>query len=56
VSNGLVLGLAVAGIDIGLLVVSGAAFQPIFALSNIGRVIAGSAGGWIARRFAGARA
>jgi len=51
VPNGLVLGCVVAGIDIGILVVSGAAFQPVFAVSNIGRVIAGSVGGWIARRF-----
>ena len=54
VPNGFALGLVVAGIDIGILVVSGAAFQPIFAVSNIGRVIAGSVGGWIARRFASA--
>ena len=48
--NGLVLGLVAAGIDIGILIVSGATFQPVFALSNVGRVIAGSIGGWVAAR------
>jgi len=52
VLNGLILGLVVAGIDVGILVASGAAFQSIFAVSNIGRVIAGTIGGWIARRSA----
>ena len=52
VVNGFLLGVVVAAIDIAILVVSGAAFQPIFALSNLGRVIAGSIGGWLARHFA----
>ena len=52
VLNGLILGLVVAGIDVGILVASGAAFKSIFAVSNIGRVIAGTIGGWIARRSA----
>jgi len=51
VLNGLVLGLVVAGIDIGILVAMGAAFDPMFAVSNIGRAIAGSLGGWLAVRF-----
>lgn len=51
VLNGFVLGLVVAGIDIAILVASGTAFEPVFAVSNIGRIIAGSLGGWIAHRF-----
>ena len=49
-ANGFVLGVAVAVIDISILVASGSGFQLIFAVSNIGRVIAGSIGGWLAGR------
>lgn len=48
VMNGLVLGATVAAIDIAILVASGAEFQIIFVLSNIGRLVAGSLGGWLA--------
>ncbi len=48
--NGFILGAAVAAIDGSILVASGAAFEPVFAISNIGRVIAGSIGGWLASR------
>lgn len=54
--NGLVLGAAVAAIDIALLLVSGAAFQLIFVVSNIGRLVAGTIGGWLASRGAGGAA
>lgn len=50
VLNGLVLGAVVAAIDVALLLAGGAAFQPIFAISNIGRLIAGSMGGWAAAK------
>ena len=50
VLNGLVLGATVAAIDIAILLVSGAEFHPVFAVSNIGRVVAGSLGGWFAGR------
>lgn len=48
VRNGLVLGAAVAVIDIALLVLSGAAFQVVFVASNAARLIAGALGGWLA--------
>jgi hypothetical protein len=48
VLNGFVLGLVVAGIDVAILIAMGATFEPIFAISDIGKVIAGSLGGWIA--------
>ena len=49
--NGFVLGLVVAMIDISILLLSGADFQLIFAISNIGRVVAGSLGGWLADQY-----
>ncbi len=48
--NGLLLGVTVAAIDITILVANGAEFQTMFAISNIGRVVAGSIGGWLAAR------
>lgn len=53
VLNGFVLSLVVAGIDISILIAGGAAFAPIFFVSNIGRIIAGSLGGWTARCISG---
>ncbi len=50
VLNGVALGVAVAAIDTAILFFSGAEFQPVFAISNIGRVSAGSIGGWLASR------
>ena len=50
VANGFGLGVAAAAVDIGILVLGGAAFQPIFVVSNLGRVAAGSLGGWFAGR------
>ena len=47
---GLVLGATVAAIDIILLLESGADFEPVFVLSNIGRLVAGGVGGWLASR------
>jgi hypothetical protein len=52
VRNGLLLGISVAVLDITILILSGASFHPIFAVSNIGRGLAGTIGGWIAKRFA----
>ena len=49
--NGFVLGVIVASIDISILVLSGAEFMPVFVISNIGRIIAGSLGGWLAGRY-----
>lgn len=46
--NGFILGLAVAIIDISILLASGPEFHPLFIISNIGRVVAGTLGGWFA--------
>ena len=51
--NGLLLGIAVAAIDITILVLAGEAFQTVFAVSNVGRVIAGTLGGWLSARGSG---
>lgn len=50
VLNGLLLGVAVATIDVTILVAGGAEFQAMFTISIIGRVIAGSIGGWLVAR------
>ena len=50
VASGLMLGAMVAAIDVGLLVGGGADFEPIFVVSNLGRLVAGSFGGWLAGR------
>ena len=48
--NGLILGVAVAVFDLALLVVSGAPFGALMALSAVGRIAGGYAGGWWAGR------
>jgi hypothetical protein len=48
--NGLILGVAVAVFDLVLLVVSGAPFGVLMALSAVGRIAGGYAGGWWAGR------
>lgn len=48
--NGLTLGVAVAGLDLALLVVSGAPFGALMVLSATGRVTGGFVGGWWAGR------
>lgn len=53
VLNGLVLGLVVALIDGGLLIASGSEFRMIFVLSNLGRIAAGTIGGWLAGKSVG---
>lgn len=50
VTSGLILGATVAAIDVLLLVGGGAEFEPIFVFSNLGRLAAGSVGGWLAGR------
>ena len=50
VYQGVLLGVAAAAIDISLLVLSAVQFQPVFVFSNIGRVLAGAIGGWLASR------
>jgi len=48
--NGLALGVVAAAIDVAILLGSGAGFQPVFAVSNIGRLLAGGMGGLLAAR------
>jgi len=50
---GLVLGALVAAIDAALLVAAGAEFQPIFAVSGVGKLVAGCMGGWLAGKGRG---
>ncbi|NNE08527.1 MAG: hypothetical protein HKN20_08195 [Gemmatimonadetes bacterium] len=53
--HGLLLGAGAAAIDIAILVASGAAFEPVFVISNAGRLAAGALGGWLAGRSVRAR-
>ena len=50
VQAGLALGLTVAGIDAGLLLLAATPFQWLFVASNLGKVLAGAAGGVLAGR------
>lgn len=50
IRNGIAVGVATAAIDVLLLVLGGSVFQFVFVLSNLGRVIAGYVGGWLASR------
>ena len=50
VMHGLALGATVALIDVALLVAGGSGFEMVFLLSNLGRVLAGAIGGWLATR------
>lgn len=56
IRSGSILGAAAAGIDVLILVASGAAFRWVLVVSNVGRLIAGSLGGWLATRRDGGRA
>jgi hypothetical protein len=50
VANGFALGVAGAAIDAGLLIAAGASFEIVYLVSNLGRVVAGTIGGWLAER------
>jgi len=50
VVNGVAMGLTAAALDIGLSFALGGHFVPLLAYSNIGRVAAGTLGGWLASR------
>lgn len=50
--QGALIGLAVALLDFGILVASGEPFQVLFIVSNVGKVLAGVVGGWLATRMA----
>lgn len=49
--HGIATGVVVALLDISMLVASDANFTPIFIVSNVGRVFAGTVGGWLASRY-----
>ncbi len=48
--TGVTLGLFVACLDVALLIAGGTAFAWVFVASNVGRVLAGTAGGIVAAR------
>lgn len=50
VLHGVLVGAVMAAIDIALLVASGAPFRLLFVGSNLGRILAGILGGWMAGR------
>jgi len=52
ITNGFSIGLAVAVIDVLLLIMGGSGFKLVFVVSNVGRLVAGSAGGWLAGKSA----
>jgi uncharacterized membrane protein len=56
VLHGLMLGGTVAAIDVLLLLMSGSGFELLFAVSNLGRLLAGSVGGYAAAVEHGSRA
>ncbi|MGI9625686.1 MAG: hypothetical protein ACR2QM_02520 [Longimicrobiales bacterium] len=43
------IGLTVALLDLGILAVTGAPFAAVFVASNVGKVLAGTLGGWLSR-------
>lgn len=54
VAHGCAVGLVTAAMDVILLAASDPSFSPVFLLSNVGRVVAGALGGWVASRGAAA--
>jgi apolipoprotein N-acyltransferase len=48
VMHGLVVGLLAAALDIALLLAAGASVTLVPAMSNVGRVVAGTLGAWLA--------
>jgi len=48
VMHGLVLGVLAAALDIALLLAAGASVTLVPAMSNVGRIAAGTLGGWLA--------
>jgi hypothetical protein len=49
--HGVATGLGAAGIDVALLIASGTTFRWLFVASNVGRLVCGLFGGWIATRI-----
>jgi len=49
-ATGTAVGVVAAMIDVAILAAAGAPFQPLFIVSNAGRILAGGIGGWLAAR------
>jgi len=57
VVQGLMVGVVAAAIDVALLLAGGSGFKLLFLGSNVGRILAGAVGGWVAsKRSTGATA
>jgi hypothetical protein len=52
VLNGAATGVAAAMLDVVTAFALGASMQPLLVVSNAGRIVGGSVGGWLARRAA----
>lgn len=48
IQHGLLVGVVAAAIDVVLLMASSPPFSMVFVVSNIGRIVAGTLGGWLA--------
>ena len=49
-ATGTAVGIVAASVDVAILAASRAPFQPLFIVSNAGRILAGGIGGWLAAR------
>ena len=52
VVNGAAMGMIAAALDLALSFALGGHFMPLLAYSNVGRIISGTLGGWLATRTA----
>lgn len=50
VRQGALIGTAVAIIDVALLASTGAPFALLFVVSNVGKILAGTLGGWLSQK------
>ena len=50
IQNGLAMGVAAAALDIAIASAIGATFQLLLVISNGGRIVGGTLGGWLASR------
>ena len=48
IQNGLAMGMAAAALDLAIAAASGASFWLLLVISNVGRIVAGTLGGWLA--------
>lgn len=48
--QGAMIGFMVAFLDLGILAATGAPFAAVFVVSNVGKVVAGTLGGWLSGR------